>query len=273
MSAPLWENVRRALARLFANTDVRHIPLARITPAPVIRHPQEIGNAVSASGAREDNWQPLAAVLVAPALRAETGSQEADLMPRAIVVEGLGGWGTQGCLVKAEPLHSAAALVNNGGGAHWKLNTALRVRDAPLTVREPACRVARMLSGKLRVAQIRRELWSGKAAHVQSGLFPLAQIPLTRLRLAVPETMNKALAAGRRQLSIASGVPLEDLILMGLYPDIPVAAVNRLAVEDSGRVLRFWLKPEALTTLISQRRVTLVIGRRRSSGQIVQMVL
>ena len=69
------------------------------------------------------------------------------------------------------------------------------------------------------------------------------------------------------------GLPLLDVTLLGVYEQVPILAVSRIVVEDEGRRLRLWLKPDVLRDRRAARRITLLVGRRISDGKMLQAAL
>ena len=103
----------------------------------------------------------------------------------------------------------------------------------------------------------------------------LAQIPLKRAGWPVPKGVPAAdaFAAEWRLLAQKAGVAPEDVLLVGVFPQVPVAAVRRLALEEGALCL--WLKPEALAAAAAgkaPRLATLIVGRQRSTGKMIQTV-
>jgi hypothetical protein len=128
-------------------------------------------------------------------------------------------------------------------------------------------RTGRVADGPLSFAGVR----------VRSGMAACAETPLTRARRPVPAGLRaaQAFADERRQLAQAAQAALDDVILLGVYPQVPIAAVRRLALDEDGRALSLWLKPEAFSAAAagrSPRLVTLIVGRLRSTGRTIQAV-
>ena len=103
----------------------------------------------------------------------------------------------------------------------------------------------------------------------------LSRIALTRRCREAPPYVPEALAfeSERRRLAETAGLPAEEVTLLGVYPGVPILAVRRLVVEDEGRRLRLWLKPEALRGKRALRLITLLVGRRVADGKMLQAAL
>jgi len=100
----------------------------------------------------------------------------------------------------------------------------------------------------------------------------LSHAPLLRRGLQSPVgvPLSTLFSAEHRCLAETVGLPLSDVTLLGVYPAIPIIAVRRLVVEDEGRQLRLWLKPESWWGCPPPRRITLLIGRQSSTGKMLQ---
>ena len=115
--------------------------------------------------------------------------------------------------------------------------------------------------------------WQVRAPRVKSGSRPLADIPMTRAALS--RSSQDIDFGPEEQLAASSGVPLHDIIMIGVFPHVPLHAVQRLSVlAVPGVSLQIWLKPEALSGRISAHRsATIVLGRQRSTGKTLQTVV
>ena len=103
----------------------------------------------------------------------------------------------------------------------------------------------------------------------------LAQIPIKRVGRRGPKGVPAAdaFAAEWQLLAQKADVAPSDVFLVGVFPQVPVAAVRRLALEEGALCL--WLKPEALAAAAAgkvPRLATLIIGRQRSTGKMIQTV-
>ena len=77
----------------------------------------------------------------------------------------------------------------------------------------------------------------------------------------------------RRRLAETVQLKAEDIQLLGVYPDVPILAVERIVVEEEGRQLKLWIKPEVLRGRIASHRITLLVGSRISTGKMLQAAL
>ena len=84
---------------------------------------------------------------------------------------------------------------------------------------------------------------------------------------------GEAFEPERHRLAEAAGARLEDVTLLGVYPDVPILAVSRIVVEEEGQRLRLWLKPDVLRGRGGGRLITLLVGRRVSDGKMLQAAL
>nr|MDQ2688185.1 hypothetical protein [Armatimonadota bacterium] len=219
------------------------------------------------AGGREGGWRPQTETHFLQPPEAQEGGGGADLATVATVIGGNGALGAADC-------RSHPVLVQMDGGAVRAWEEALPERSAPIAVAVvpgPArVGAVSLLSGQI---ESRRD----KAALMIRGgrSFPalgrMAEIPMTRARLVSDE----GFAAERAHLSAVSHVPVADVVLIGVYPQVPLAAVGQLAVVDEGRVLRIWLKPSALgpKPLAASKLVTVIFGRQRSTGKSLQAVM
>ena len=102
----------------------------------------------------------------------------------------------------------------------------------------------------------------------------LGRLALTRWsREAVGLPPDAAFMVERWRLAEAAGLALEDVTLLGVYDGVPILAVSRIVVEDEGRRLRLWLKPDVLRGKGRARLITLLVGRRLSDGKMLQAAL
>lgn len=227
-------------------------------------------------------WQPKAAIRTAAVPQAGTGLRESSLLPTADLVGG--DFALAVPAIRAMP---AAALETRTqeAGLEWPVGTTglpesfLRLPASPVRVERAALLplpTATPLRGWLLhmppVQALRpprqaapRVRWGGDSV--------LRRMPLTRSsREMHPDTAGAMLAAEHR---LAETVHLrrEEITLLGVYPDIPILAVERIVVEDEGRRLRLWLKPEVLRGRTAPHQITLLVGRQISTGKMLQAAL
>lgn len=289
--AGLWQTVRRALGRLVSATSVRELPTGGLTasfPAPeglVLRAP--------APGTAETRWRPEADVAALAPPQAWAGPGEADLSP-VVTVAGLhgtlppasgvvhpAGLPSSACTVhrldatdvlrQTPAVQSSPMLPGLGRVAEPNVrfaapgNARLPI-DAPVLVREPRLR----RPGRRSRADDLLQLAGGR---VRLGASLIAGVPMVRDRRPAPKgmTATDAYSSERECLARSAGVPPSDVVLLGVFPQVPVAAVRRLALEEGG-ALSLWLKPEALAAAAAgktPRLATLIVGRQRSTGRMI----
>jgi hypothetical protein len=76
----------------------------------------------------------------------------------------------------------------------------------------------------------------------------------------------------REKLAAASKIALENVVLIGIFRNVPVTAVSRLSVEEDAAQLSIWLKPEAAALSTPPKLMSLLIGRDTTSGKMIQTV-
>lgn len=238
------------------------------------------------AGAEEGTWSPQSDVRLWALPQAEAGGEGADLATVASVISGnsalrpgsmpvhgptvtvSGGtvhsWGTREAAVRTPPVHPESVM----------FSTVLR--NAAAVVRIPNTRPVKVAALRAAVTGARAGQGGGlltlRGGRVRPGPSILANIPLTRRRLSEPE---EDFDRARALLATVGGVPEPDVMLIGVFPQVPLAAVERLALADEGAGLRIWLKPEALGPRRTggPKLVTVVFGRQRSTGKMLQAVL
>ena len=108
---------------------------------------------------------------------------------------------------------------------------------------------------------------------VRNGIGILSRIPLIRRSLAVDRLTPSAHPEERARLAAMGKTTPDRVLVVGMFPAVPVAAVSRLALELDGSELRIWLKPEAVASGVTPKMMTLLIGRDRETGKTIQTVL
>lgn len=279
------EAVRRALGRLVSSAEVRRLPAEVLTPPVQVRVSEALQAPPLSPGRQEAQSKPSAALRRAAVPEAEVGAGEAELLPVARIAAG-----SQSLLppcvhrmpvVRAETCRTAQADLDLPvfpallPEQFWLLPPApVRVRSAallpaPATAPLTGWEFAPGRSFALRVpgSNVPRVRWGGDS--VQS------RMPLTRRSLDAPRDLPlaRAFEAERERLAVATGTPLEDVLLLGVYPGIPILAVSRILVAGENRGLRLWLKPEVLRSRKPLRLITLVVGRQISGGKMIQAAL
>ena len=295
-TAGLWQTVRRALGRLAGTTKVRELSLADLAPAPAVAAPPSLTAFAVGRGAAESLWTPAAQAAQVPLPQAVAGSGKADLSPAVTlarldaVLSAGSAFGHYGGPA-ADGLHHAPAEFDRPAGTDAGGRVAAvtflagpligaAVRFAPpdtarLTVEAPS--LARgpilRLPGRRAASDDLLRLAGG---HVRPGTGMLAQIPMKRVGRPVPKGVSvaDAFAAEWQLLAQKAEAAPSDVFLVGVFPQVPVAAVRRLALEEGALCL--WLKPEALAAAATgkvPRLATLIIGRQRSTGKMIQTVV
>lgn len=259
--------MRRSLARLFARTGVRDLPAERIAVAVKVRGSDAALTPPVEAGVQENVWRPRTQALLLLPPGAVDGGGGADLATVATVIGGNAALRPAACRVRSLSVEAEGGAVLSWDGPFSTRSVPVK---APVAFRPAGTAAVPLLSGQV---QTRRE----KAALTLRGgrsvaaLGRLAEIPMTRARLV----SEGGFAAERAHLAAASGVPVEDVALVGVYPHVPLAAVGQLAVGDEGGCLRIWLKSSAIgpKPVTSVKLVTVVFGRQRSTGRTLQAVI
>lgn len=263
----VWEEVRRTLARLFARAAVRDLPAGQMTVSVVVRESNATGRPAVDAGEREGDWRPRTETRYLRPPEAQEGGGGADLATVATVIGGNSALGAADCRI-----HPAPVQINGGAVCAWE--EALPERSVPVAVAVvPGPARVGSVSLLSRQVQTQRDkaalmIRGGRSFEARGRL---AEIPMMRARFV----SDKGFAAARAHLSAVSGVPVEDVALIGIYPHVPLAAVGQLAVVDEGRWLRIWLKSSALgpKPLSAPKLATVVFGRQRSTGKSLQAVM
>ncbi len=269
-----WQAVRRALGRLVSRVGVRDVESAERTisaevlagdlalPPPVLPHTE---------------WKPSASICSASVPSAATGLNESDLLPSVTLA--LGNYALPVPNIQAMPSAEAEAARTQAITLEWRAGvtalpeTFLRLPAAPVrthavsllplpktaplrgwAVQTPPTRLLRLPRAEPRVR------WGGDSVQ--------ARMPVTRRGKAFGEA-----SAERRRLAETAQLGPDEVVLLGVYPDVPILAVERIVVEDEGRRLRLWLKPDVLRSRSGSHRITLLVGRQVSNGKMLQAAL
>lgn len=263
----MWEEVRRALGRLVSRTAVRELPAGRMTVSVALRGSDATDVPVIAAGAREELWRPRTETLLLAPPRAQEGGGGADLAAFTTVIGANAALQPSGC-----PVHAVSVAMDGGAVRSWEgpLAALGASRSAPVSPRAPRTQAVSLLSSRVDCRRLGSRL-TLRGGRTVSALARLAEIPMTRQRLASED----GFAAERAHLAFVSGVPVEDVALVGVFLHVPLGAVGRLAVGDEGNCLRIWLKADALgpKRTPGPKLVTIVLGRQRSTGKTLQAVM
>ncbi len=270
-----WQAVRRTLSRLFSRVGVRAVSDAGLAmavpvkPGALASPPPRItpGNA----------WKPVAAAVLAPVPAAGAGLRESDLLPR--VSFAAGDYALKPPAVMALP-GAASEAQTQAVGVRWTAAVAalpdefLRLPSAPVRtealpllhgppiecLRGWATALPPVRALRLPRMETPRVCWGGDAV--------LRRMPLTR--------QSRPIGGGqaeRRRLAETVHLGAEEVTLLGVYPDVPILAVERIVVEDEGRRLKLWLRPDVLRGRSGSHRITLLVGRQTATGKMLQAAL
>jgi len=272
-TARLWETIRRKLGRLFAHPIVHRLPPEAF--APLVSQRSWRFETLVAVGEQEANWRPQAALLACPIPQATAPPQDPDLAAFASTISGNIALRPESSGILSAVLPPALCRVDALERKQWLVPLAniasepmaLAGGDArsqsPGVIQTP--KLAQITATALRPARPRLGLATGVM---------VAHVPLRRERRPIPPLTADVEAFGleRQRLSTASGVPLDDLMLIGVFPRVPVTAISRIALEGDG-LLSVWLKPELLGSPTTLKWRTVVLGRQRSTGKMLQTIL
>ncbi len=270
-----WQAVRRALGRLVSRVGVRQVESAeRAITAEV--HAGAL--ALPPPVLPRTDWIPLVSVRAASVPSAAMGLNESDLLPSVTLALGnyalpvpeiraMPSAGAEAPQIEAVPLewwagvtalpdaflHLPAAPVRTQIVPLLPLPKTTPLRDWPVqTPPTHPLRLPRFAEPRVR--------WGGDSIQ--------ARMPVTRRGKAFGEA-----SAERRRLAETAHLGPDEVVLLGVYPDVPILAVERIVVEDEGRRLWLWLKPDVLRSRSGSHRITLLVGRQVSSGKMLQAAL
>ena len=270
-----WQAVRRTLGRLFSRVGVRSVEDAEramtvpIKPGLLASPPPQIS--------RGDAWKPSAMPVLAPVPSAGTGLRESDLLPRVALAQG--DYALKPPVMAALPSASASAVVQ-AVGVDWAAEVvalppefvrlpsapvrtqAVVLLSSPKTVPLHGWGISLPLLRPLRLPRFGepRIRWGGDSV--------LRRMPLTR--------SSRPFGSGqaeRRRLAETVQLAPDDVTLLGVYPDVPILAVECIVVEDEGQRLKLWLKPDVLRGRSGSHRITLLVGRQTATGKMLQAAL
>lgn len=269
-----WQAVRRALGRLVSRVAVRQVESDERSIAAGV-HAGEL--TVPPPKLPCADWKPSVAVRAASVPSAGTGLHESDLMPLVTLtlgnhtlpvpdIQAMSGAEAEAACIQAITLEWRAS-VTALPDAFLRLPAApVQTRTVPLlplpktaplrgwAVQTPPMRLLRLPRPEPRVC------WGGDSVQ--------ARMPVTRRGKAFGEA-----SAERRRLAETAQVRPDEVVLLGVYPDVPILAVERIVVEEEGRQLRLWLKPDVLRSRSGSHRITLLVGRQVSNGKMLQAAL
>jgi len=267
--------VRRALGRLVSRVGVRQIESAERSIAAEV-HAGDL--ALPPPKLPLSDWKLSASVRAASVPSAGTGLHESDLLPSVTLA--LGNYALPTPDIQAMPNAAVDAVRVEAIALEWPPRLTalpdafLRLPAAPVRTHAvpllPLPKTAPLrgwpvqtpLTRQLRLPRFAdpRVRWGGDTV--------LARMPLTRRGRALGES-----SAERRRLAETAQIRPDEVVLLGVYPDVPILAVERIVVEDEGRRLRLWLKPDVLRSRSGSHRITLLVGRQMSNGKMLQAAL
>lgn len=272
-TARLWDAIRRKLGGLFAHIDVRSLPPERM----VLVAPQQAWNLALAveAGRAEPRWRPQAALRACPIPQAEAPPQDSDLAALTSVVSGNAALRPEVCETENALLPSGECVVEALTAENWQISS-VSARSEPMRLTGGAVRPLSV--GVIKTPGLRQiagtALCPAKPRLGRATNVVLAHVPLRREARPAwgGASATETFESEQRRLSASSGVPLEDLLLIGVFPRIPVTAINRIALEADGS-LSVWLRPEALASPGTLKWLTVILGRQRSTGKMLQAIM
>jgi hypothetical protein len=284
-----WEKIRRALGRLISGVKVRDLTPASLAPTLQMAGEDALSIAPGNPGRYEATWSPSVSIVSLPPPSPKAGGENADLATLTAIVgldaalspQSVPVWASLPpaleLAVHQSEFRSVQELAPSVNAVSVGFTSSV-VRSDSAGFAVPA--VARMPIEALSLPKKRgREssLLPFEGIRVRPKLAACAEVPLVRTRRPAPPGLRLAQAFGaeRQRLAQSAEVAPADVVLLGVYSQVPVAAVRRLAVGEDGAALSLWFKPEALHAAAAGRPprfVTLIIGRVRSTGRMIQAV-
>jgi len=286
-----WHQTRAALARVFGHVQVRECGLE--TPIGISEAASDaVVWPAPASGGRENGWTLVTGTQAWQPLAAPKGGGNLDgaALPCVVgdnAVPFLGEGGVhEGKLSALSVEVHAADMRQEFGTAATVLPLSVLFSGgqpclAPVTLPMPSVHaVSTGLDGVARMT-IKRDGRSGvpafRAPRTWSRLDRITRVPLLCRRAVVLAGVDtqEAFAAERRALAAACKSTVEEVKLLASFPHVPLSLVQQMAVTPDGSALRLWLRPEPLAAgaAWTVARVTIVLGRRRSTGESIRAVL
>lgn len=278
------EAVRRVLGRLFTRARVHRLPEDRLLPIAHLPDKRLLAVTDPAAGPWEKDWQPSACVSLTSLAQIEVRLSEKESRPVARLAGGNAALLPPDC--HAMPGLSAEGLGIESAALIGTTETGslpeefLKLPRDPLRLWQVAFVPApgtnsagklSLVSPKVSMLRVPR-LPGARIGPARTGESTLSRVALIRRGREAPIgiPMPVAFPAEHRRLAETAGLPPIDVALLGIFPGVPIIAVRRLVVEDEGRRLRLWLKPEAWWGRPSPSRITLLVGRQVSTGKMLQ---
>lgn len=281
----IWDEVRRALGRVAGRVATHALPEAQAGIAVSVRRSASTKFAEAEPGVQSADWQPFAQVWGLPSPTASAGGGGIDSATVATVI-GIDRALTADaavvaaarCCWEAPPVHSWS-LGRDMPGAPVVRGEPMRFGERPtqkpsVTFDAPSVRAWPVVPTTLPKSQQSPAPWQFRPIRVRAGLAPILRAPITCNRLMAPpgSASSAAFAPERQLLAAASGIPEADVALIGVFPHVPLGAVQKLSVTPDGTALQIWVRPEALDRGRSIPTVTVVLGRQRSTSKMLQAV-
>jgi hypothetical protein len=283
----VWDEVRRTLGRMGGRVTTHAVPEARSGIAAAMRHPAtEIEAVIPDTGQTE--WQPNARVFTPPPLTAPAGASGSDLAAVTTIIGVDGALNARDVVMPAipcvttEPTVHSARLAPDAAFGPATYVTPIQfgensVNDPAVSFGPPPVRALPgvwTLPAKPTMGHDAKSRWQFAATRVRDGKSAMFRTPMTRERVPAPYGMNPALAftTERAMLAAGAGVSEADVSLIGVFPKVPLEAVQRLSVAPGGTALNIWFKPEVAGRSRPIATVTVVLGRQRSTGKTLQAV-
>ncbi len=273
-----WAAVRRALGRVLGRAGVRSLSDAERTIAAPLREGALTFPPPAVS--RGDAWKPSAATALAPVPSAGAGLRESDLLPRVTLAAGDYAVGSPpiAAMPGADTLKAALGEIP----LLWPL-TVIALPESFVRLPESPVKIGRAALP----AEPKTTALGGWGLPVPAGakLLRLPRFAEPRIKWGGDSVLrrmpvvrrSRPVAGGgqaeRRRLAETVSLAPDEVTLLGVYPDVPILAVERIVVEDEGRRLKVWLKPEVLRGRSGAHRITLLVGRQAATGKMLQAAL
>jgi hypothetical protein len=106
---------------------------------------------------------------------------------------------------------------------------------------------------------------------IRSSIAAAYRVPLVRRSMTAARGVGLN-TAERERLATTAGIPVDSVVLIGVFPNIPVTAVSRMSVEGAAGALKIWLRPDAASSSVHPKMLTLIVGRNATTGKMIQAV-
>lgn len=293
-----WSQTRALLARAFGTVQVRQIGLEAPASAVADHHALEATCwPAPASGTGEQGWRLEAGTHTwqPPSAAGGGGDLDAAALPCAVsgnaaaflASSGVHGGKADVLVPKVQALeigHKEIGHNNSGAGTTLPLSVCLaggQARVLPVSLPAPPVHAVplALLGGSpaARARDGRGGIAAFAAPRTGSQLARLTRVPLLRRRTHAPLGTDRAkhFAAETQALASACGAKVEEVVFVASFTQVPLALVQQMAVTPDGDALRLWLRADALASGAgwTAARVTIVLGRRRDTGEAIRAVL